>query len=133
MRLAVLSSLSKYKFKYLLNFIDIFSRYDWSVPLKDKTGTSITSAMKTLFQNRKPITIQSDKSTEFVNAEVQQYLKRQGINFQTTHNPDIKVAVIERFNIFPKTRIFKYFTKKTYRYLKVIDKLLKVCNTSIHI
>jgi hypothetical protein len=68
------------------------------VPLKNKTGTSITSALKSLFQNRKGITIQSDKDTEFVNVTVQQYLKRQGVNFHMTHNPDIKGAVIERFN-----------------------------------
>ena len=76
-----------------------FSRYAWSVPLKDKTGKAIAAALTTLFQNRKTITIQSDKGTEFVNATVQQYLKRQGVDFHTTHNPDIKGAVvIERFN-----------------------------------
>jgi len=43
MVIADLSSLSKYnvKFKYLLNVIDIFSRYAWSIPVKDKTATSI--------------------------------------------------------------------------------------------
>ena len=68
MDLADLNSLSKYndKYKYILNVIDIFSRYAWSVPLKDKTGTSITTALKSLFKNRKPITIQSDKGTEFL-------------------------------------------------------------------
>jgi len=71
MDLADLSSLSKYdKYKYLLNVIDIFSRYAWSVRLKDKTGTSITSALKSLLQDRIPITIQSDKVTEFVNVTV---------------------------------------------------------------
>ena len=46
MDLADLNSLSQYnyKYKYLLNVIDIFSRYAWSVPLKDNTVTSITSA-----------------------------------------------------------------------------------------
>ena len=48
MDLADLSSLSKYndKNKYLLNVIDVFSRYAWSVPLKDKTANSVTSALK---------------------------------------------------------------------------------------
>ena len=100
MDLPDLSSLSKYndKYKYLLNVIDIFSRYAWSVTLKDKTAYSITSALKYLFQNSKPITIQSDNGTEFVNTTVQQYLKLQGVNIHTTHNPDIKGAVIERYN-----------------------------------
>ena len=101
MDLSDLSSLSKYNnYKYLLIVID-----------KDKTGTSITSALKSLFLDRKPITVQSDKGTEFVNITVKQYPKRQGINFHTTHNPDIKGAVIESFNKSLKTRMFKYFTK----------------------
>ena len=130
MVLAVISSLSRYdKQKYLLNGIDIFSRYAWKVPLKDKTSTSITGA---LFQNRKPITIQSDKGTEFVNAIVQQYLKRQGLDFHTTLNPDIKCAIFERFNGTLNTKIYKYVTKnKTYRYVDVINKLLTSYNNSV--
>ena len=79
---------------------------------KDKTGNSITAALKSLFQDTKPITIQSDKGTEFVNVTVEQYLKRQGVNFHTTHNPAIKGAVIERFNKCLKTRMFKYLKKQ---------------------
>ena len=82
------------------------------MPLKDKTGASITTALKSFFQNRKPITMQTDKGTEFVNSTVQQYLKRQGVSFHTTHNPDIKGAIIERFNRTLKTRMYKYFAKK---------------------
>ena len=101
--------------------------------LKDKTVTSITSALKSLFQNRKPITIQSDKGTEFVNATVQQYLKRQGLSFHMKHNPDIKGAVIERFNKSLKSRMYKYFTKNnTYRYLDAINKLLTGYNNTFH-
>ena len=49
MDLADLSSLSKYnsKHKYLLNVIDVFSRFAWSVPLKSKTGKSIKAALTT--------------------------------------------------------------------------------------
>jgi transposase InsO family protein len=95
--LADLSPLSRFndKYKRFLNVIDIFSCYACIVTLKDKTGKSIAAALTTTFQNRKPITIQSDKGTTFVNATVQQYLKHQGVDFHTTHNPDIKGAVIE--------------------------------------
>jgi transposase InsO family protein len=133
--LADLGSLSKYndKHKYLLNVIDIFSRYAWSVPLKDNTGTSIMTALKFLFQNRKRISLQSDNGTDFVNLNVQQFLIRQGVDFHTTHNLDIKGAVIEGFNRTLKTKMFKYFTKNnTYRYLDVIYKLLTSYNKSVH-
>jgi len=126
--------LSRYndKHKYLLNVIDIFSRFAWSVPLNDKNGKSIVAALTTLFQNRKPITIQSDKGTEFVNATVQPYLKREGVDFHTTHNPDRKGAVIERFNRNLKTKTYKYFTKNNkYRYFDVINNLLTSYNNSV--
>jgi len=44
---AALTSLSKYndKYKYLLNIIDTFSRYGWSVTPKDKTANSITAVL----------------------------------------------------------------------------------------
>ena len=73
--------------RYLLYVIDIFSRYAWSVPLKDKTGTSIKAALNYLFRNRNPITLQSDKGTEFVNATFHKYLRRKDVNFHTTQIP----------------------------------------------
>jgi transposase InsO family protein len=130
-----LDPLSKYndKYEYLLIVIDIFSHYARSVPLKDMNVKSIAAALTTLFDNRKPITIQSDKGTRFVNATVQQYLKRKGVDFHTTYKPYIKGAVIERFNRTLKTKMYKYFTKNnTYRYLDVINSLLASYNNSVH-
>jgi len=95
-------------------------------------GTSITSALKYLFQNRKPITIQSDMGIEFVNAPAEQYLKRQGLYLHTTQYPGINGAVIERFNIYLKTRMYIYFRiNNTYSYLSVTDELLIGYNISI--
>ena len=44
--LADMQSLSKYNkgIKYLLCAIDLFSKYAWVIPLKDKKGTSIVNA-----------------------------------------------------------------------------------------
>ena len=54
MDLAGLSSLSIYndKYKFLLNFIDTFSRYAWSIPLKDKTGKSIAAVLTITIQSK---------------------------------------------------------------------------------
>jgi transposase InsO family protein len=93
----------------------------------------LQQALTTLLENTKPITIQSDKGTEFVNATVQPYLKRQRVDFETTHNPDIKRALIESFNLTLKTKMYKYFIKNnTYRYLDVINSLLASYNNSVH-
>ena len=55
--LAYMQSLSKYNkgIKYLFCAIDIFSRYAWIVPLKDKKGVSIVNAFqKKISKGRKP-------------------------------------------------------------------------------
>ena len=46
--LADIQSLRKYNkgIKYLLSAIDIFSKYAWILPLKDKKGTSIVNAFQ---------------------------------------------------------------------------------------
>ena len=53
--LADMQSLSKYNkgIKYLLCAIDLFSKYAWVVPIKDKKGTSIVNAFKKIISKKK--------------------------------------------------------------------------------
>ena len=39
-------------YNYLLNVIDIFSKYSWSIPLKTKTGLEATKAFETILINK---------------------------------------------------------------------------------
>ena len=43
-------------FRFLLCVIDLFSKYSWVVPLKDKKSVSIVNAFQNIFKksNRKP-------------------------------------------------------------------------------
>ena len=52
-------------FKYLLTVIDVFSKYGWLIPLKDKTGKSVASVLKIIFEERKPEKMWVDKGKEF--------------------------------------------------------------------
>ena len=54
--LADMQAFSKFNrgIKYLLAIIDVFSKYGWLVPLKDKTGKSVAMALKTIFKERRP-------------------------------------------------------------------------------
>ena len=54
-------------FRFLLCVIDIFSKYFWVVPLKDKNGASIVNAFQKILDdsNRKPNKIWVDKGSEF--------------------------------------------------------------------
>ena len=56
-------------FRFLLCAIDIFSKYAWAVPLKDKKFISIVNALQKLLDKlgRKPNKIWVDKGDEFYN------------------------------------------------------------------
>ena len=73
-----MQSLSKYnqRIKYLLCTIDLFSKYAWVIPIKDKKGTSIVNAFKKIISEkskaeskgrRKPNKIWVDQGSEFYN------------------------------------------------------------------
>ena len=50
-----MQSLSKYNkgVKYLLCAIDLFSKYVWVIPLKNKKGTSIVNVFKKIISKRR--------------------------------------------------------------------------------
>ena len=76
--LADTQSLSKKNkgIKYLLCAIDLFSKYAFVVPLKDKKGISITNAFKKIIKqsNRKPNKIWVDQGGEFYNHVFKRWL-----------------------------------------------------------
>ena len=55
--------------KYILNIIDVFSKHAWCIPLKDKTGTSITEAFEKVVKSskRKPQKLWVNQGSEFYN------------------------------------------------------------------
>ena len=58
------------KFIFLLCAIDIFSKYSWVVPFKDKKGITITNAFQKILKesNRKPNKIWVVKRSKFYNS-----------------------------------------------------------------
>ena len=66
-----MQSISKFNkgFRFLLCVIDIFSKYAWVVPSKDKKGVTIVNAFQSILENsnRKPNKIWTDKGSEFYN------------------------------------------------------------------
>ena len=64
-----LISKSNKEIHFLLCVIDIFSKYAWVIPLKDKIGITITNAFQKFLDksNRKRNKIWVDKGSEFYN------------------------------------------------------------------
>ena len=82
-----MKSLCKYNkgIKYLLCAIDLFSKYAWVIPLKDKKGVSIVYAFQKMLDSssrrkakskrRKPNKIWVDQGSEFCNNSFKYFLK----------------------------------------------------------
>ena len=66
------------RFRFLLYVIDIFGKYAWVAPLKDKKGITITNAFQKILKesDRKPNKILVDKGSEFYNSSVKKVVKR---------------------------------------------------------
>ena len=78
--------------KYLLTVIDIFSKFVWIVPLKQKTGQEVANAFSRILKERRPSKMLVDKDREFYNKDVQKL-----VELYSTENEE-KSCVIERFN-----------------------------------
>ncbi|XP_057341081.1 uncharacterized protein LOC130678116 [Microplitis mediator] len=84
--------------KYLLTGIDTFSKYAWAVPIESKSGSDVTRAMKSIFQQgRVPKNLHVDQSKEFYNKEFQELIKHKNINMYSTFS-NLKASICERFN-----------------------------------
>ena len=85
-----MQSLSKFNkgVKHLLCAIDLFSKYAWVIPIKDKEGTSIVNAFKKIIseEQRKPNKIWVDQGNEFYNQSFKHFLKISNIEMYSTYN-----------------------------------------------
>ena len=122
-------------FKFILTAIDVFSKYAWAIPVKDKSAKNIEMGFQYLLEKsrpRKPNKIQTDAGNEFLNNQVQKFFNTQGIHHFVS-NSDKKAAVVERFNRTLKTRIWTYFTAhETNCYINVLDDIVHAYNNSKH-
>jgi Integrase core domain/Chromo (CHRromatin Organisation MOdifier) domain len=120
-------------YRYILTIIDLFSRYAWAEPLRDKTANEVEGAFRRVFvQGRQPQRLQTDDGREFDNRVVQHMLNIENIRFFTVKS-QFKAAVVERFNRTLKTKMWRYFTRTgNYRWIDVLPDLLTSYNNSVH-
>ena len=70
-------------YRYVLVTIDNFSKYGWTVPLKNKNAQTIKDSFEDILVNSKikPNLIESDRGKEFYNNIFQDFLKKTISNF----------------------------------------------------
>lgn len=86
-------------YHWCLTVIDVFSKYLWARPLANKEGLSVKTALSDIFQQRRPLILQSDNGTEFKNSDVKQLLDLYHIQqvFSKSYAPTTQ-GLVERMN-----------------------------------
>ena len=143
------SSLSKYNnnYKFILTVIDIFTKYAWAIPLKNKSGLSITNGFKTIlsegplggsespqggFEVRKPEKLWVDRGSEFYNKTFKSLLKKYETKIYSTYS-DLKAVFIETFNRTLLHIINKpMFINGDGNWVNILDDAVITYNNNIH-
>ena len=136
--LADMSSLSRYNngYKYILVFIDVFSRLAQAVPLKTKDANTVYEGLKkilnsTYFNNLKRLN--TDEGKEFYNQKVNKLLTAKGITLYSVSSREIKASIAERFIRTMKGKLYRYMThQNTKKYVDVIPDVIHSYNNTQH-
>ena len=134
--LADMQSLSRKNngIKYLLCAIDLYSKYAFVIPLKDKKGINIINAFKKILKqsNRKPHKIWVDQGSEFYNNVFKKWLSDNNIIMYSTYNEGKSVAA-KRFIRTLKNKLYKHMTATSKNvYYDVLDYLVNEYNNTKH-
>lgn len=116
--------------KYILNVVDVFSRYAWSAPMKDRTSATIIETLKAMKVPR-PEKMWVDE--EFNKKELQDYMKSVGVETYNTYGQNVKNSIVERFNRTMKNQMFEIQTARGFDvWYNLIPAIIRDYNTTKH-
>lgn len=121
-------------FKFVLVVIDCFSKYLWTVPLKDKSGKNVADAFKTILINdgRTPKNLQTDQGKEFYNSHFKEVMHKNRINHYSTYTI-IKASIAERVIRTIKETIYRTFSLRgKYQWIDVLSEITSNYNKRKH-
>ena len=122
------------RIKYHLFVINLFSKYAFVVPLKDKKGVSIVNAFQSILDKsgRKPNKIWIDQGSELYNHNFKKWLVSNDISMYLAYNEG-KSVVAERFIRTLKNNLYKHMTAVSKNvYYDVLDDIVKKYNNTWH-
>lgn len=118
--------------KFLLVFIDVFSKRAWVTPLKSKTATEVKDALEMILTQHKFNRVTTDAGGEFVNAKVAKMLKGLGVKHTIARNQG-KAVIAERFIRTFRGKLSKYLEHyNTKAWIQDLDKITQGYNATIH-
>ena len=121
-------------YRYVLVTIDNFSKYGWTVPLKNKNAQTIKDSFENILTNskRKPNLIETDRGKEFYNNIFQDFLNKNNIKLYS-RNSSYGAVFAERFNKTIRDLLKKIvFEQGDANWIDVLPTITKQYNNGIH-
>ena len=121
-------------YRYVLVVIDSFSKFGWTIPLKNKNALTIKVSFEKILisSKRKPGLIESDRGKEFYNNIFQDFLNKNNIKIYS-RNTSVGAVSAERFNRTIRNLLKKpVFEKGDSNWIDILDTITKQYNNRIH-
>ena len=121
-------------YRYVLVIMDNFSKFGWTIPLKNKNAQTIKDAFENILINskRKPNLIESDRGKEFYNNIFQDFLNKNSIKLYS-RNSSYGAVFAELFNRTIRDLLKKIvFEHGDAKWIDVLPTITKQYNNRTH-
>ena len=121
-------------YRYVLVVIDIFSKFGWTIPLKNKSAQTIKDSFENILisSKRKPNLIETDRGKEFYNNMFQDFLNKNNIKLYS-RNSSFGSVFAERFNLTIRNLLKRpVFEKGDGNWIDILQTITKQYNNRIH-
>ena len=121
-------------YRYVLLVINNFSKFGWTVPLKNKNAQTIKDFFENILisSKRRPNLIESDRGKEFYNNIFQSFLNNNNIKLYS-RNTYLGAVFAERFNKSIRDLLKRpVFEKEDGNWIDVLPTITKQYNNRVH-
>ena len=121
-------------YRYVLIIIDNFSKFGWTIPLKNKNAQTTKDSFENILisSKRKPNLIESDRGKEFYNNIFQDFLNKNNIKLYSRKS-SYGAAFAERFNRTIRDLLKNpVFEQGDANWIDILQAITKQYNNRIH-
>ena len=125
---------NKKGYRYILVVVDSFSKFGWTIPLKNKYAQSITDGFSQIIKTsrRKPNLLETDDGKEYVNKIFSEDLNNYNIK-RYSRNTTLGAVFVERFNRTIRNLLKKpVFLAGNADWINELPYIIKQYNNTIH-
>ena len=121
-------------YRYVLVTIDNFSKFGWTIPLKNKNAQTIKDPFENILTSskRRPNLIETDRGKEFYNNIFQDFLSKNNIKLYS-RNTSLGAVFAERFNRTIRDLLKKIvFEQGDAKWIDILPTITKQYNNKVH-